>query len=147
MSSFVEELLRKASAKKLTDLEVKTSRSSYKEWCKLSVKYFSETHAPWLESYDIFLNDVGEPPCKEYALHRLDQMRKFEPGNIVWIGPKGAQYAKNRPYSIRSNSKKIEWEGILYTVPEFAAKFNLSAHTIYWRMRNWPKKDWAGRVS
>ncbi|URG14271.1 hypothetical protein [Pectobacterium phage vB_ParM-25] len=91
--------------------------------------------------------DNGEPPSNHYRLARLDNQRPFEPGNVIWIGPKGAQYSKNRPYSHRSNSKRVEWEGVLYTVPEFAAKFGLSAHTVYWRMRHWPKKDWAGRVS
>ncbi|ATA65428.1 hypothetical protein 2050HW_00093 [Serratia phage vB_SmaM_ 2050HW] len=127
MNSFVADILKKSNKLQQEKFNDKVARSSYVEWSKLLDKFSKETHKPWLESYDIFLMDNGEPPSNHYRLARLDNQRPFEPGNVIWIGPKGAQYSKNRPYSHRSNSKRVEWEGVLYTVPEFAAKFGLSA--------------------
>lgn len=38
----------------------------------------------WLESFEAFLEDVGERPGEAYSLSRLDNNGDYESGNVKW---------------------------------------------------------------
>lgn len=39
----------------------------------------------WLNDFNAFAEDVGEPPSPHHSLGRLDPARDFEPGNVAWM--------------------------------------------------------------
>jgi hypothetical protein len=39
----------------------------------------------WRDSFENFLSDVGERPSPEHDLHRIDNSRGYEPGNVEWL--------------------------------------------------------------
>lgn len=38
----------------------------------------------WCESFDLFLKDVGKRPSPSHSLHRKDNDKGYEAGNVVW---------------------------------------------------------------
>ena len=42
-------------------------------------------HAPWLESYDQFLQDVGHKPSSKHTLDRINPKGNYEPNNVRWV--------------------------------------------------------------
>lgn len=38
----------------------------------------------WLESFENFRADVGEPPSQNHSLDRIDNEKGYEPGNVRW---------------------------------------------------------------
>lgn len=38
----------------------------------------------WMESFEVFLKDVGSSPGRRYSLERKDNSKGYEPDNVVW---------------------------------------------------------------
>lgn len=48
----------------------------------------------WIESFEVFLADVGERPSPELSLDRIDNDRGYWPGNVRWAT--GSEQNRNR---------------------------------------------------
>lgn len=57
-----------------------SNSSSYEYYGALGVFVCQE----WLNSFEVFLNDVGLKPSKEYSLDRINVYGNYEPGNVRW---------------------------------------------------------------
>jgi hypothetical protein len=83
----------------------------YDVWCKMISRcenendkdYYEyggsgvEVYPPWRESFEKFIEDVGERP-KGHILDRIDGNGHYQPGNVRWATAKVS--ARNRNYAI-----------------------------------------------
>lgn len=88
----------------------------------------------WLNSFENFLNDMGQCPEDDqnknfYSLDREDPDGDYEPSNCRWVSFKEQQRNKN-------NNKRITIGNETNTQSEWAEIFNVSDQTIC----NWHKK-------
>ncbi len=58
----------------------------------------------WQNSFENFLQDLGERPTKQYTLHRIDGDGNYEPGNVCWA-------TKKVQSDFRSCTRWIEFNG------------------------------------
>lgn len=64
--------------KKRTDAD--TTNEAYRTY----VEHGVDMYQPWLESFEQFCKDVGEPPSDEYTLGRVDNFKGYHPDNVRW---------------------------------------------------------------
>lgn len=81
----------------------------------------------WL-SFECFLKDMGYPP-DGYSIERTNNDQGYGPGNCIWAPP--ITQARNK-----RNVRKIEHNGLLMTIPEWAERTGLKASTIHSRLSN-----------
>jgi hypothetical protein len=53
---------------------------SYKDYGAKGIVVCKE----WLESFEIFLKDMGYKPDKNYSIERIDSKSNYEPSNCKW---------------------------------------------------------------
>lgn len=68
----------------------------YRAWAHIKNKHFnplsrrstrkheSVMHGPWVNSFEAFYKDVGEPTDPGYQLGLIDYNGNYEPGNVRW---------------------------------------------------------------
>lgn len=56
----------------------------YSEWGGRGIKVFPD----WVESFEKFLEYMGDKPSKEYSIDRINNDGNYEPGNVRWASPK-----------------------------------------------------------
>lgn len=81
----------------------------------------------WNESYEAFLEDVGERPTPEHSLDRIDNDGNYEPGNVRWATAE----EQNRN---TSSNRKIEIDGITKPLSEWLVHFGRARKTFYQRI-------------
>jgi hypothetical protein len=82
----------------------------------------------WAESFPAFLADMGTRPSPRHTLDRIDNSRGYEPGNCRWATQE--EQANNRRSTV-----KIEHDGEVLSVAQWAKRFGLPKATLWGRLR------------
>lgn len=83
----------------------------------------------WLESFENFLADVGEPPTPKHTLDRVDNNRGYEPGNVRWATL--TEQRRNRRDSLRSETvTKIRAMATSVSYRQIARELGLAKSTV-----------------
>jgi len=80
------------------------------------------------ESFELFLEDVGESPSPRFHFDRKDNDGNYEPGNVRWLSPK--ESARNR-----GSSKLLTFRGETMSMVEWAEKLDLPYTTLKGRFQ------------
>jgi hypothetical protein len=81
----------------------------------------------WLESFENFLKDMGNPPAG-YSIERVDVNGDYEPGNCKWVHP--SERSINR-----QNVIYLELNGERLTTKEWSKKLNCRHQLL--NLRKW----------
>lgn len=81
----------------------------------------------WSESYETFLEDVGERPSPKHTLDRKDNDGNYEPGNVRWA----TAMEQNRN---TSSNRTIDINGVVKPLSEWLEHFGRARKTFYQRI-------------
>ncbi|WWT40487.1 deoxyuridine 5'-triphosphate nucleotidohydrolase [Staphylococcus phage PT94] len=89
----------------------KNHTSEYSSWCAMKTRCYNKNYHSyhryggrgiivcdkWRDSFDNFLEDMGEKPFKNYQLDRIDNNGNYEPSNCRWVSPKENSNNRKKP--------------------------------------------------
>lgn len=114
-----------SAARKLT--HGKTGTKVYRTWAGMKRRCYNQNEVAyvdygargirvcdrWLNSFENFLEDMGEPPSPQHSIDRFpNQNGNYEPGNCRWASRKeqNLNYARNVLVEYRGQTKPLkEW--------------------------------------
>lgn len=85
----------------------------------------------WSE-FQAFLEDMGRSPPGT-SIERIDNEKGYSPANCKWATPK--QQTRNTRRSV-----KIELNGKLQCLKDWAIELGVTSNNLKWRLKNWPKE-------
>ena len=86
----------------------------------------------WLESFEAFYADMGEPPSEHHTIERLDSNGPYTLSNCTWAVQEVQQ-------NNRTNNRLIECNGRRQTLSQWSKERNLHRSTISTRLAlGWP---------
>ncbi len=90
---------------------------------------------PWLESVNNFIADMGSRPEGRYTLERRDNDKGYSAENCFWATYK--EQSRNR-----RNNRRIEFEGRVQCMTDWALEKNLNFYTLQNRLkRGWTVEE------
>ena len=85
----------------------------------------------WINSFENFLSDMGEPPSAKHSIERIDNNGNYEQSNCKWATNK--EQSRNK-----SNTKYATYRGVTKALLDWCEELNLS----YNLMRDRLLKGW-----
>ena len=82
----------------------------------------------WLNSFELFLADMGERPTKSHTTERINNDGNYEPANCRWATK------KEQSRNMRSNVV-IEHNGRSMILADWLIELNVNTQTYYYRRR------------
>ena len=77
----------------------------------------------WRNSYEKFMEDMGEPTCENPSIERKDNLKDYCKENCIWIPAK--EQSKNR-----RNCLMYEYNGETKNLKDWARYFNMNYDTL-----------------
>ncbi len=116
---------------------------TYNVWCSMIARcgranadplgiYFARgisVCARWRNSFEAFLEDMGERPGPSYSIERKDNDGNYEPSNCEWA-------TKTTQARNRRSSKFYTHDGLTLTLPEWAERCGIAMRTLWARVHN-----------
>jgi hypothetical protein len=86
----------------------------------------------WLNSAEVFVQDMGLRPSAEYSIERLNNDGDYEPSNCKWA----TRYEQSRN---RRSCRFVEYNGERLNLLDMAKKYNIKRATLTQRLdAGWP---------
>lgn len=82
----------------------------------------------WFNSFEKFLEDMGEAPSPRHSIDRIDYNGDYEPDNCRWV-------THTKQMRNTSRSLMIKYKGKTLSLPEWCEILNLDYSFIYGRLR------------
>ncbi len=93
------------------------------------------------DSFEAFVEDVGDRPSDRHQLDRIDNDGHYNPGNVRWV----VCQANNRN---KRNNVKVSWRGKTLCLSEWAERLGIKYGTLYSRYtRGWSTSRMLGTVA
>jgi hypothetical protein len=119
-----------------------TRTKVYNAWCHMRQRCYNEKNKSyadyggrgirvcdrWIDSFENFLADMGEPPSAGHSIDRIDHEGHYEPGNCRWA-------AKVVQANNKRNNRLIYFAGEIKTLATWAREKGIEAETIGERLR------------
>jgi hypothetical protein len=100
------------------------NRKSYRDYGGRGI----DVYFPWINSFELFLSDMGERPSLDHSIERVDVNKGYYPENCKW--------ATRYEQSInRRNNKIYIIHGEIYRLSELAEKFNVNSSNFRERIK------------
>lgn len=78
----------------------------------------------WVDSFNVFLSDMGNRPSKLYSVERRDNNGNYEKSNCYWATKHEQSYNKR-------NNRIIEFNGKKFILKEWADYFKIPVSTLH----------------
>jgi hypothetical protein len=116
---------------------------TYKSWSNMLTRCYNknrksycdyggrgiDVYQPWIDSFELFLLDMGERPSNDYSIERIDVNKGYYPDNCKW--------ATQHEQSLnKRNTKTYVVSGEKYLLSELSEKFNVNPSVFRARIRN-----------
>lgn len=89
----------------------------------------------WLNSFEAFLEDMGQRPSSEHSIDRIDNNGNYEPTNCRWA-------TRSEQQNNRAVSRHLVVHGVKKSLPEWAREVGIHSKTIHERLRRgWSDED------
>lgn len=89
----------------------------------------------WINSFENFLDDMGNKPSKKHSLERKNVYKDYSPDNCVWATEIDQQ-------NNRTNNRRLEFGGESFTLSQWSRKLNISVQTLWYRLSSgWSIED------
>ena len=86
----------------------------------------------WLESFNNFIEDMGERPTHKHSIERINNNKGYSPGNCKWATMK--EQSRNK-----RETKFFTIDGIKKPLVDWCDTLGMKRSTVYERIRNgWP---------
>ena len=77
----------------------------------------------WLNSFEFFLEDMGEKPTKQHSIDRINVNGDYEPCNCKWS-------TRIEQENNKRTNVYINYKGKNYTIAELSRVLNINYHTL-----------------